>query len=265
METASLVFRRMTQSAAASSAPHSSLQPALPRPGARGPPPGHSSREDAEQRVCRISAPPHPLPRPGWGRAARPPTWADPIQPQLRSLSLPTPPTDVSTPGQQEDRVFWAPPESGWGDVGRSAGEGRGLGGPGSQGLGRAERGGRGALGGKRSREVSRSRGQCGMRQEPDRPASSRGNASWIPHGRPAPGWPLGTQAPDPSTQNPFLAQSSGAALPLRKPRDRWACLLPVTPTSLPLRSLPGRGADPPPDKGAHGPTLTWGVERSLR
>lgn len=81
METASFVFRRMTQPAAASSAPHSSPQPALPRPGAPQPTlpplPGRCWAEGL-QNLC----PDTPLPRPGWGRAAGPTAWADPRRPQ---------------------------------------------------------------------------------------------------------------------------------------------------------------------------------------
>lgn len=259
-ETASFVFRRVTQSAAASSAPHSSPQPALPRPGAPGPPPGHSSREDAGQRVCRISAPPHPLPRPGWGRAARPPTWADPLQPQLRSLSLPTPPPDVSTPGQQEDRVFWAPPVSQGGEMWGGA-QGRGGGwaalvlrdwGESSvPGEGRARR----EPGGRRSREVSRSRsrGQCGMRQEPDRPASSKENASWIPARQTCPRIAPGDTSPRPLNSEPIArSELRGSSPPAEAPG----------PVGVPSPGHPNVASSPHPARPRCGPTpgqgCTW-------
>ena len=104
METASLVFRSVTQSAAASSAPHSSL----PSPAGPATPPAEL------RRGAGRSLPDRPSPGPGWGggscgSGAR--AWA------LRSWAEGTParplascPPDV-TPlgGSGDDPVFWVP------------------------------------------------------------------------------------------------------------------------------------------------------------
>lgn len=85
MEAASFVFRRMTQTAAASSAPHSSRS--LPSPAREPPPPTcPSSPQSLGTRLGWAEGPGHPLPRPGRRRAAGPPAWADPRRPQLHAL-----------------------------------------------------------------------------------------------------------------------------------------------------------------------------------
>lgn len=150
-------------------------------------------------------------------------------------------------------------------DVGRRAGERQGLGGPAEpwfsgtlgearvEGEGRARREPRG----RRTREVSRSRrsrGYCGMRQEPDRPASSKENVSQSPAGQTHPGIAPGDINPTPQLRTGFSLRAQGQLSPLEAPQDRLAGPLPAP---FPLPSCLAGHRTSPQDKATHACTLS--------